>query len=109
MMQIKAFSRGFWIVPLADRWMQIAARVAYRRTPLVTGQSTTCHIHKFFSFYFVKDIKALRTGAGDVPLPERAMVIVLPFSRHGWSNGKGTSTGYVHDLTPAHGPHAIEA
>lgn len=108
-MKIEALSRGFWIVPLADRVMNLAAKLAYRRTPLTAGQATSCHTHKFFSFYFVKNIKFLRSRSGEVSLPERAMVIVLPFSLHGWSNSGQGGTGYVHDLTPAHGPHAMEA
>ena len=108
-MTIKALSRGFWIIPLADKLMRCAGRIAYRRTPLGTGESTVCHTHKFFSFYFVKDIPFLRSRRGQVRLPKRAMVIVLPFSLHGWSNEDGLTTGYVHDLTPAHGPHAVEA
>lgn len=108
-MTIEPLSRGFLIIPLADRLMNVAARLAYRRTPLTAGKSTCCHTHKFFSFYFVEDIKFLRSRNGEVALPKRAMVIVLPYSMHGWSNRGKARTGYVHDLTPAHGPHALEA
>jgi hypothetical protein len=108
-MTIEALSRGFLVVPLAERVMNLASRIAYRRTPLIAGRSTTCHRHKFFSFYFVKDIKFIRSRKGDFSLPRRAMVIVSPFSLHGWSNRGEGDTGFVHDLTPAHGPHAIEA
>ena len=108
-MQSQTPSRGFWIIPLPARWMDLAARLAYRRTPLTTGQCTSCHRHRFFSFYFVDGIKFLRSPGGDVSLPRKAMVIVLPFSVHGWSNREAANTGYVHDLTAAHRPHALEA
>src|SRR5436309_2041322 len=103
-----ALTRDYWIVPLPARLMQWAARIAHRRTPLTAGQRTTGHDHKFLSFYFVNDVKFLRTRRGDVPLPDRAMVIVFPFSVHSWSNREGAATGFVYDLTPAHGPHALE-
>jgi hypothetical protein len=88
--------------------MSLAGRIAHRKTPLSSGTSTVSHKHKFFSFYFVKGIRFFQGPRGEVLLPERAMVVVLPFAPHAWSNRGGLATGCVYDLTPAHAPHVFQ-
>jgi hypothetical protein len=106
-MRLSKFVRGFFVVPLSKRLMAWAASVSYRQTPLAPGQSTVSHKHRFFSFYFVKDIQFFKSQKDNIGLPRRALVIVFPFAQHGWSNSEGTRSGYVYDLTPAHAPHDL--
>jgi hypothetical protein len=102
--------RGYLLIPLGRTLMSVLDRVAYRKTRLLPGQKTETHRHRWFSFYVVEKMKALQTTGDDLPLPKRAMVIVLPFVLHGWTNQAGTERDtFVYDLSPLHGPHQLVA
>lgn len=110
-MNVSAFAAlrlGYLIIPLAPWAMRLLGRIAHRKTQLPIGKKTDTHKHRLFSFYFVENMASLQTPYGDLPLPPRALVIVMPFIMHGWSNFAGqTQHSYVYDLTPLHGPHEI--
>ena len=104
-----ALKNGYLIVPLSSRLLAFLAQIAYRRTRVPIGEETSAHRHIFFSFYIAEKIRALRRANGaETNLPQRALVIVLPFVSHAWVNIEGTAAdSYVHDLTPLHRPHVF--
>jgi hypothetical protein len=105
---IGALRKGYLIVPLAAWMLRFLGIIAYRKTQLAIGKKTETHKHFLFSFYIVENMKCLQTPRGELLLPPRALVIVMPFITHGWSNRVGeTQESYVYDLTPMHGPHVI--
>jgi hypothetical protein len=100
--------KGYLIIPLAPWVLRFLGRIAHRKTQLPIGKKTETHKHRLFSFYIVENLESLQTPRGELPLPPRALVIVMPFITHGWSNRSGrTEDSYVYDLTPMHGPHTI--
>lgn len=102
-------SKGVWIVPLPPAFFNLLSRIAYRATRISIGERTVGHRHVFFSFYLAKKIRALEDERGAVTLlPKSALVIVLPFVQHSWTNVKGAAEdAFVFDLTPLHRPHAF--
>jgi len=106
---IFALKRGYVILPLPKLTLDILGSVAFRKTRLPIGKSTETHKHRLFSFYIVENMECLQTPRGELPLPPRALVIVLPLITHGWSNRTGQwQDSYVYDLTPMHGPHVLQ-
>ena len=102
-------NRGYFIIPLASWALRLLAWMAHRKTQLPVGTKTETHKHRLFSFYIVENMECLQTPRGELPLPSRALVIVMPFITHGWSNRTGQrQDSYVYDLTPMHGPHALQ-
>ena len=105
---VSALRKGYLIIPLAPWALRFLGRIAHRKTQLPVGKETDTHKHRLFSFYIVENMECLQTPHGEMPLPPRALVIVMPFITHGWSNRTGQTQGsYVYDLTPMHGPHVI--
>jgi hypothetical protein len=105
---VPAIQKGYLIISLAPWALHFLGKIAHRKTQLPIGRKTETHKHRLFSFYLVENIKLLQTPFGELPLPPRALVIVMPFITHGWSNRSGrTHESYVYDLTPMHGPHMI--
>ena len=103
-----ALRKGYLIIPLAPWALRVLGRIAHRKTQLPVGKKTETHKHWLFSFYIVENMESLQTPHGDLPLPLRALVIVMPFITHGWSNRPGRiQQSFVYDLTPLHGPHVI--
>jgi hypothetical protein len=104
----KSLKQGYLVVPLPERVLKGLGRIAHRKTRVASGKKTETHTHKLFSFYIAEKMKALQTPSGDLELPDRALVVVLPQVLHGWTNEKGeTDRSFVYDLTPMHAPHAI--
>lgn len=102
--------KGYLILPLSERALALLGRVAHRKTQIKTGAKTETHTHRLFSFYIVENMEALQTPDGNLELPERALVVVLPKVLHGWTNQAGhTDRSYVYDLTPMHPPHVVYA
>jgi hypothetical protein len=100
--------RGYCIIPLTIFLLTLLSAISFRTTRIAIGRKTDTHTHLFFSFYIVSNMEKLQTPTGDLALPTHALVIVLPFILHGWSNLLGkTSNSFVYDLTPLHGPHHI--
>jgi hypothetical protein len=100
--------KGYCIIPLSAGLLRLLGMVSFRKTRISIGKKTETHKHQFFSFYIVANMDKLQTPNGDLPLPERAMVIVFPFVTHGWTNQTGiTNESFVFDLTPLHGPHRV--
>ena len=107
-MFLKNLFRGYCIIPLPQATLQILSRAAHRKTRISISKKTETHTHKLFSFYMVENMNILQTPNGEVQLPQRALVIVLPFALHGWSNESGhTEDCFVYDLSPFHKPHVI--
>src|SRR5690242_4670420 len=109
-MLLDTIRKGSFILPLPHKVLRLLGQIAYRKTQLPVGKQTEKHAHKFFSFYIVDKVQALRTKktGRDLSLPNRALVIVLPFVEHGWTNRRGrTDDAFVYDLTPFHGEHVI--
>lgn len=105
---VSALRKGYLIIPLALTVLRFLGWIAHRKTQLPIGKKTETHKHRLFSFYIVENMESLQTPHGELPLPRRALVIVMPFITHGWSNRSGqTQDSYVYDLTPMHGPHMI--
>lgn len=103
-----ALKQGYVVIPLSVQMLRLLGRIAYRKTRLPVGRKTETHRHTLFSFYIVENMDSLQTPRGLLPLPPRALVIVMPFIMHGWSNRTGqTQDSYVYDLTPMHGLHVI--
>tara|TARA_R110002096_G_scaffold199379_3_gene383296 strand:- start:770 stop:1105 length:336 start_codon:yes stop_codon:yes gene_type:complete len=103
-----ALRKGYLIIPLAPLALRFFDRIAHRKTQLPIGKKTDTHKHRLFSFYIVENMACLQTPYGELPLPRRALVVVMPFITHGWSNHSGQTEGsFVYDLTPMHGPHHI--
>jgi hypothetical protein len=51
---------------------------------------------------------AYATDRNVVKMPERALLIVMPFVNHTWSNKlETTEECYVSDLSPAYGKHLL--
>lgn len=100
--------QGYIIVLLSASALSVLGRIAHRKTRMPFGKKTETHKHRWFSFYIVENMDSLETPRGDLRLPRRALVIVMPFIVHGWSNCAGqTQDSYVYDLTPMHRPHVI--
>lgn len=105
---VNALRKGYLIIALAPGALSFLGKIAHRKTPLPIGKKTETHKHRFFSFYIVENMESLQTPHGELALPPHALVIVMPFIMHGWSNRMGrTQDSYVYDLTPMHGPHVI--
>jgi hypothetical protein len=102
-------AKGVLVVPIPGALFRFLSRVAYRATRLSIGDRTVAHRHVFFSFYLAQKIKALAVGRGELTsLPKCALVIVLPFVMHSWTNAGGNSEeSFVFDLTPLHRPHVF--
>jgi hypothetical protein len=101
--------KGYLTIPIATWMLSFLGRIAHRKTQLPIGKKTETHKHRLFSFYIVENMECLQTRYGNLPLPPRALVIVMPLITHGWSNCAGkTQDSYVYDLTPMHGPHVIQ-
>jgi len=99
---------GYLIIPVATWVLRVLGMIAHRKTQLSIGKKTETHKHRWFSFYIVENMDSLQTPRGDLPLPPRALVIVMPFIMHGWSNRTGQAQdSHVYDLTAMHGPHVI--
>jgi hypothetical protein len=83
-------------------------RISFAKTRVPKGTHTDTHHHRFFSLYLVENMNSLKTDGGECMMPERALVIVLPFVKHTWSNVSGSSQDcFVSDLSPSHGEHLI--
>lgn len=103
-----ALQRGYLILPFSRQILNVLGSIAFRKTQLPVGKKTETHKHRLFSFYIVENMECLQTPHGELALPPRALVIVMPLITHGWSNRTGlTQDSYVYDLTPMHGPHVI--
>ena len=101
--------RGYLVIPLNKRVLSLLGWIAHRKTQLPIGTKTETHKHRLFSFYIIENMESLQTPHGELPLPPRALVIVMPFITHGWSNRTGQKQdSYVYDLTPMHGPHVVQ-
>ncbi len=106
---VSALRKGYLIIPLAPLVLRFLGRIAHRKTQLAVGKKTETHKHRLFSFYIVENMESLQTPYGELSLPPRALVIVMPFITHGWSNRTGQrQDSYVYDLTPMHGPHVLQ-
>ena len=104
-----ALKRGYLIISLSESMLGIFGKIAHRKTQLDIGKKTETHKHRLFSLYIVENMECLQTPHGELDLPPHALVIVMPFITHGWSNRTGQRhDSYVYDLTPMHGPHALE-
>src|SRR5882724_13286480 len=86
---IAALRKGYLIIPLAAWALRLLGKIAHRKTQLPIGKETETHKHFLFSFYIVENMECLQTPHGELPLPPRALVIVMPFITHGWSNRTG--------------------
>ena len=105
-MKTKEKIKGFITIPLSEKTYRFFDKIAFAKTRVPKGTYTDTHFHRFFSAYLVENMDSISTDKGAVKMPERALVIVLPFINHTWSNVKGYSENcYVSDLSPAHGKH----
>ena len=101
-------NKGFIIIPLAEKSYNFLSKISFAKTRIPKGSHTDTHRHRFFSAYLVKNMDALWTDRSKIKMPERAVVIVLPFINHTWSNKVGTTEDcFVSDLSPAHGRHLL--
>lgn len=100
--------KGFITIPLSERTYKFFNRISFAKTRVPKGTYTDTHHHRFFSAYLVENMHSIKTDKGLLEMPKRALVIVLPFVNHTWSNVAGQSEEcYVSDLSPAHGKHMI--
>ena len=100
--------KGFITIPLSEKTYNFLSKISFAKTRVPKGANTDTHKHRFFSAYLVKNMDSLWTDRNEIKMPERALVIVLPFVNHTWSNKVGTTDDcYVSDLSPAHGKHLL--
>lgn len=100
--------KGFITIPLSERSYNFLSKLSFAKTRVPKGAHTDTHKHRFLSAYLVKNMDSLWTDRNEIKMPERALVIVLPFVNHTWSNKLGmTEDCYVSDLSPAHGKHLL--
>jgi hypothetical protein len=100
--------KGFITIPLSEKTYNFLSKISFAKTRVPKGAKTDTHKHRFFSAYLVKNMDSLWTEKGIINMPERALVIVLPFVNHTWSNKVGTTDDcYVSDLSPVHGKHML--
>ena len=76
---IQNLRRGYCIIPLTLFLLTLLSAISFRETRIASGRKTDTHKHLFFSFYIVSNMEKLQTPTGDLPLPSRALVIVVPF------------------------------
>ncbi len=107
-MFLRNLVKGYIVISLSDKLLSIVGRIAHRKTRIDISKKTETHIHKWFSFYIAENMYSLQTAKGELFIPPKSLVIVLPFVLHGWSNEKGTSKDcFVYDISPLHKPHVI--
>ncbi len=95
-------------IKLSKRAYEILDGLSFAKKKVPKGSWTDTHYHKFFSAYLTKNMEALKLDQGGIPMPKYALVIVLPFVNHTWTNEKGnTDDCCVSDLSPAHGEHTV--
>ena len=100
--------KGFTTIPLSEKTYNFLSKISFAKTRVPKGSHTDTHKHRFFSAYLVKNMESLWTDKGVNNMPNRALVIVLPFVNHTWSNKLGkTEDCFVSDLSPAHGKHLL--
>lgn len=100
--------KGIITIPLSMKIYRILDKISFAKTRVPKGSHTDTHFHRFFSMYLVENMNSLLTKNDEIRLPQRALVIVLPFVNHTWSNKTGLSEEcFVSDLSPAHGKHFI--
>ena len=107
-MATKKNKRGFITIPLSEKAYRFLNKISFAKTRVPKGSYTDTHFHRFFSMYLVQNMHCIKTDRGELVMPKRALVIVLPFVNHTWSNVSGNSEEcFVSDLSPAHGKHII--
>lgn len=100
--------KGFITIPLSEKTYNFFSKISFAKTRVHKGSHSDTHKHRFFSAYLVKNMEALWTDKGEIKMPDRALVIVLPFFNHTWSNKFGaTEDCFVSDLSPSHGKHLL--
>ena len=101
-------NKGIIVVSLSEKIYRNLSKISFAKTRLPKNTYTDTHFHWFISLYLVYNMGSLVTNDTEIPMPKRALVIVLPFCNHTWSNKKGSSKEcYIADLSPVHGKHLI--
>lgn len=99
---------GFIVISLSEKAYNFFSKISFAKTQVPKGSYTDTHKHRFFSVYLIKNMEALWINKSEIRMPKQAMVIVLPFVNHTWSNKSGTAEDcFVSDLSPAHGKHLL--
>lgn len=102
------FDRKIITIALSERVYNVLNKISFAKKTVPKGSWTDTHYHCFFSAYLTKNMEALKLDDAVIPMPEYALVVVLPFVNHTWTNEKGfTDDCAVSDLSPSHGEHVI--
>jgi hypothetical protein len=108
-METKKMQKGIITIALPVWAHNLLNKVSFAKMRVPKGTFTDTHYHKFVSLYLVENMYSLKLDGGELKMPRLALVIVLPFVNHTWSNMFGTSSEcYVGDLSPSHGEHLIQ-
>ena len=100
--------KGIITISLPEKLYRVLNKISFAKTRVPKGAHTDTHYHRFFSLYLVEKMDSLKIETKEIKMPARALVIVLPFVNHTWSNESGQSEEcYVSDLSPSHGEHLI--
>ena len=107
-MKNEDLKKGFITIRLSEKMYNFFSKISFAKSRVPKGTHTDTHKHRFFSAYLVKNMDALLTDKREIKMPKFAVVLVLPFVNHTWSNIKGfTEDCFVSDLSPSHGEHII--